>query len=257
VWRWLVLVAILLSMHETAPLEPLGAATARLLGRWTGFEDPRWWTLGVAACWGLLTARTLFEMRRCVLASLMLATAAAALIAGPAIAGALTPGLPGAQSVMLTGGLRLVGHLCLLSAVALYARHVILEAEGLVKSRARKRPRGEKSKRRVKATADDDAEPGIASPTGGAAKPRVAGPPRTDLETGKASAQSAGQPSAQSSTQARPVTAARSDFADRQPPRPHSLERREPAGDEDDQRDSSGLTRAERKKLKRQQRQAS
>ncbi len=51
VWRGLVFVAVLLSMHEAAPLDPLGAGIARLVGQWTGLEHPRWWTWGIACCW--------------------------------------------------------------------------------------------------------------------------------------------------------------------------------------------------------------
>ena len=85
------------------------------------------------AAWLALAIRALVEMRRSRGGALSLALATAALLAAASTGLWLQPDLDVAQVVMLSAGLRMIGHLLLFFSVGLYARHVILDAEGRLK----------------------------------------------------------------------------------------------------------------------------
>jgi hypothetical protein len=249
VWWLLAPATLILSVNEIAPLERLGAGLAKLALSGFSISHERWWVLGCAGCWLALAGRAMFETWRSRGATFVLALATLQLLLAATAGEWLTIKLNSAEGVMLLGGLRMGGHLLLFCAASLYARHVILDAEGRIKPRA-KAAAAPKRKRREKPVADE-AEPATPSAKTAAnvdppQKPR--GPvnvPRTDLDPPRVAAS------------VRPT--ARPEPADRPTARPSVVERGSADDDDSDDDDSqnqyAGLTRAERKRLKRQQRQ--
>ena len=126
--------------------------------RFTGYSAPAsgnaWWI----GCWGLLLAATvvrlLLDMRACRIALVTIALALAAWSAGLAVqlSGASLRSIP---TALVAETLKLSGHLLLLLGVTLYARHVILHAQGLLPSRNPKR-RKERAKEKAKAAASSN-----------------------------------------------------------------------------------------------------
>jgi hypothetical protein len=131
VWLWAAMCWFLLSLDETASLhegfkEMMACVTGtRLFG-----DGSIWW---VSAYFFLLAAvgiRLVIDMRDCWLAATaMFATAGCYVLA---VLTQLEWILPesGARGVMLEEGAEMVGNLFILLAMVLYARHVILDAQG-------------------------------------------------------------------------------------------------------------------------------
>jgi hypothetical protein len=131
VWPWAALCCLVMSLDETASLhegfkELMSHATGtRLVG-----DGSLWWVLAYGLVLGLLGACVLLEVRDSKATVSFLALTAAAW--GVAIVAQLGWLLPesGARGVMVEEGCEMVGNLLLVMALAVYARHVILEAEG-------------------------------------------------------------------------------------------------------------------------------
>jgi hypothetical protein len=184
-YRWWLVAAmawLVMSVDATAGIHDLFRA---VMTRFSGYSAPAnghiWWI----GCWGLLLAATvvrlLLDMRACRIALFMILLALGSWSTSLAIqfAGARLPGIP---TVLVVGTLKLFGHLLLLLGVTLYARHVILHAQGLLPTRDQK-PRKERAKKDAK-TAPSSA-PQIAKIDG----PHSSGPSgdkRTDHSTGSA-----------------------------------------------------------------------
>jgi hypothetical protein len=144
---WLVM-----SVDATAGIHDLfSVAMTRLTGHAAPAGGQVWWIGG----WGLLLAvtavRLLLDMRQCRSGLLMIVLAlvlwSAAL--GVQLNGQQFTGIP---IRLVSETLKLSGHLLLLLGVTLYARHVILHAQGLLPARNQK-PRKERAKKEAKAAA--------------------------------------------------------------------------------------------------------
>ncbi|HEV3418237.1 MAG TPA: hypothetical protein VG056_15535 [Pirellulales bacterium] len=183
---WLVAAAawLMMSVDATAGIHDLFRAA---MTRLTAYSAPAaghvWWI----GCWGLLLAATvirlLLDMRACriALVTIMLALSSWSAALALQFAGARFPGLP---SVLVVETLKLFGHLLLLFGVVLYARHVILHAQGLLPTRDQK-PRKERAKKDAKTAASSAVQ--IAKIDG----PHSSGPSgdkRSDHSTGSAPA---------------------------------------------------------------------
>ncbi len=247
-WLWVVPAALGLSIHETAQLDQLGESLLRLFMRGSALEPGLVWSIACAMVWGLVAVRVLIEVRHSLLASTVLLLAAGDLLCVATVHLWAPTDLSVPRAVMLLSGLRMAGHLLVLTGITLYARHVILDAEGRLKKRLRKGAKPAKRKRRAAPNENNSAETGKKT-----AKPTVdsphksPGPPnhRTDLETAP-----------RLTATARPNAVRPEPSAERKTANPSSPQR--PASDEDDDNDdaidSRGMTRAERKRLRRQQR---
>ncbi|MGD0896225.1 MAG: hypothetical protein ABR915_00230 [Thermoguttaceae bacterium] len=135
VWVWataccfLVATDVATNLHDGLR-EVMTAATGYPLGgRWVG-DGSIWWIVPAVFLFGAVGSRLLADMWSCRLAS----TAAILAILGYAVAvvvryGWLVPGST-AATILWDQGASLIGHLLLLTAMGLYARHVILDAEG-------------------------------------------------------------------------------------------------------------------------------
>lgn len=242
-WRWVVPAGVVLSVNEICHLDRLGAGLAALAARRATLAlDPfTLWTVGCAVLWGLAALRLLIEIRHNRLASVLLVLAAADLVALATLGLWSRWDLSPPRLVMLLAGLRMSGHLLLLVAIALYARHVILDAEGRLK---RKKKPGKSAKRKRRSGPDaKSAEEASGAPANSAGssgvKHMIDGPHKMPgAPTQRSDAGSSGpRPNFnRPETAAKPSTAATSSAA---------------STEDDEEDDDRGMTRAERKRLKR------
>jgi hypothetical protein len=152
-WWWVAGLAwLVMSVDATAGIHDLfNVAMTRLTGHAAPLDGQLWW-LG---CWGLLVAATvvrlLLDMRQCRTALLVTVLAIALWCVAVALQLNLLQ-VTGIPLRLVAETLKLVGHLVLLLGITLYARHVVLHAQGLLPSRSQK-ARKEKPKKEVKTTA--------------------------------------------------------------------------------------------------------
>jgi len=150
IWLWAAMCWLLMSIDETGSLhegfkEMMVAVTgARLFG-----DGSIWWVVPYFFLLGAVGSRLLVDMWECRLASAALLTAAGCYVL--AVVTQLQWILPesGARGVMLEEGAEMLGNWLLFLAMGLYARHVILDAEGLL-------PRGERAGGHVREGVDDE-----------------------------------------------------------------------------------------------------
>jgi hypothetical protein len=138
VWLWAAMCWFLLSLDETASLhegfkEMMACVTGtRLLG-----DGSIWWVMPYGFLLGAVGTRLVVDMRHCWLSTgAMIAVAACYAVAVVTQLGWILPET-GAKGVMVEEGAEMVGNLMLLLAMGLHARHVILDARGLLPHRAR------------------------------------------------------------------------------------------------------------------------
>ena len=152
-WLWCAAAWIAMSIDATANLHaPFSRAMAKATG-WSALPDGAVWWIAV---WGLilsvLSLRLIFEVRDCSLA--MLAIIGVGVLWLTALAcdyGWIPSSFPLAEhAATLAIGCRLIGQVTLLLAVGAYCRHVLLDAEGLLKVRPPK-PKREKPAKKEKA----------------------------------------------------------------------------------------------------------
>lgn len=232
IWVWAALGWAALSVNTTAGLHLLAAdVTIQLIGWTAAWAGTLCWLLPAVLAFGAISLRLAVEMRRCRLASTFILLAAACWIV--ALTGRLDY-LPAASHqilTMITGGAELGGHVLLLTAIALYARHVVLDAEGQIPPRPAKKS---KQPRR--------------------AKPQAS----TRSSSSKSAADRTGHGAGGGSRKSRKVSV---DPPHATPPPPagqwiDGSENEADAFDEDDDRSTSGkgrrLSKAERKRLRKQ-----
>jgi hypothetical protein len=175
-YRWWLFGAaawFVMSVDATCGIHQLFSATMIHLTGYTGLGGGVLWWIG---CWGIvlcgLSARIAWEMRVCRPAMSAYLSALALWICGLVIQ--MTGVKCGSLGNLLpTEIAKLLGHLSLLLGLAIYARHVILHAQGLLPARKRKankeKPaRDGKSAAAVGAYGNDDAvatETPASSPT--------------------------------------------------------------------------------------------
>lgn len=132
IWLWTALCCFLASVDTTAGFhEGFKETMSRVAGTRVYGDGSVWWVAAWLFLFGGVGLRLVVDMRECWLSSGTLI--AASLAYGLALAGRF--GLPlGAHGVMVEEGAKLTGALLLLMAIATHARHVILDAEGLIHS---------------------------------------------------------------------------------------------------------------------------
>lgn len=146
---WLVMsVDAVTGLHEL-----FRAGMTRLSGYSAPVAGHTWW-IGI---WGLLVAATVvrlvLDMRACRLGLVAIVLAVGLWCAGLFVQFA-RPTIAAISPAVVAETLKLAGHLLLLAGVTLYARHVILHAQGLLPSNDSKR-RKNRAKKEVKAAAND------------------------------------------------------------------------------------------------------
>jgi len=140
IWLWAAMCWFLMSLDETASLhegfkEMMACVTGtRILG-----DGSLWWIIAYGFLLGGVGMRLLLDMRECAASTAaMIATAGCYGLAVVAQLGWVMPD-SGAKGVMLEEGAEMVGSLMLLMAMILHARHVILDAQGLLPERKPRR----------------------------------------------------------------------------------------------------------------------
>ncbi len=137
IWLWAAACWLLMSLDETASLhEGFKEMMVLATGRRLGGDGSLWWAVPYFFLLGGVGVRLLIDMRECRLSS------AAFLLAGTSFAVAVAAQLgwvlpeSGARGIMVEEGAEMLGFWMVLLAMSLHARHVILDAEGLLPPRA-------------------------------------------------------------------------------------------------------------------------
>jgi hypothetical protein len=139
IWLWAAAGWLLASIDATAGIHRiLQAALTKVTGTPLYADGTAWWIAAWSAAFLVLGIRLLMEMWACRVScgSILAATGCY----GVAAAGRLNLFLvfDGPINAMLQGGALLLGHLLLMFSMLLYARHVFLDAQGMVKARRRR-----------------------------------------------------------------------------------------------------------------------
>ncbi len=133
VWLWAAICWFVMSIDESGSLhEGFKELVSRLSGKRLLGDGSVWWAMSYALVLAVVGSYLLVEMRRCwsSTASLFLAGGCY----GVAVATQLQFLLPdrGARGVMLEEGCEMAGNLFLLLSMALHARYVIRDVQGLI-----------------------------------------------------------------------------------------------------------------------------
>ncbi len=133
IWLWAAMCWFLMSLDETASLhEGFKEAMAILAGTRLFGDGSIWWVVPYFFLLGAVGTRLLVDMRDCWLSSATLVlTAISYFVAVLVQLGWLMPE-SGARGVMVEEGAEMFGNLSLLLAMGLHARHVVLDARGLL-----------------------------------------------------------------------------------------------------------------------------
>jgi hypothetical protein len=251
VWLWAMLACLLLSIDETTAAHRVLYVAVGRLAAWVGVSSVALGRSVLAVMLCGFAVRLLVEMWRCRAACSALACAAGLLTASVAIQVEWIAVDNVMRQTMLASGLQMLGHLGLLAALMLYARHVILDVEGLLPIRVKKvkvkKPKA--AKKPARPVAEDSDKPAV-DPPQKVNKPHV--PAKTDLEPATAPAAVHRHAAATKPPVASPARPAPTPAAKVATPVPSA------SSDDDDEDDDSpanrGMSRADRKKLRRQMR---
>ena len=139
IWLWAAICWFMMSVDETASLhEAFKGMMVYVTGTPVLGDGSIWWVVPYFLLLGAVGSRLLVDMRHCRLASgALLAAAGCYALAVVAQLGWILPE-SGARGVMLEEGAEMVGNLFVLFSMGLYARYVILDAEGLLPPRKSK-----------------------------------------------------------------------------------------------------------------------
>jgi hypothetical protein len=133
IWRWAAVACLIASANNVAPVHAL---LADLLTHYSGWGALRggavWWLAlaGIPLMW--IALRAVLESRESVSAVLLMASSFCAYMAAITSFLGWLPGVEPMWEPLVTGGIALLGHWLVLTAVVSYARHVVLDAQGLI-----------------------------------------------------------------------------------------------------------------------------
>ena len=136
VWIWAAAVFLVMGIDETASLhEGFKEMMTWLTGNRVFGDGSIWWVVAYFFVLGPVGSRLVADMRESGWSIMAIFAAAACYIV--AVVTQLEGILPqaGAQAVMLEEGMEMLGNVFLFLAMLLHARHVILDAEGLLPER--------------------------------------------------------------------------------------------------------------------------
>ena len=136
IWLWAAMCWFLMGIDEASSLhEGFKEMMIYLTGTPVYGDGSLWWVVPYFFLLGAVGSRLLLDMLACRLSSAALvACAGCYVLAVVAHFGWILP-QNGAKGVMLEEGAEMIGNLMLLLAMGLHARHVILDAEGLLPRR--------------------------------------------------------------------------------------------------------------------------
>ena len=175
VWIGMALAALVASLTETTDVGRLLHEAARRAAISFSLDPTIVWPAGVTLLVSLLMVRVLIEVRRCSAAVASLAVAALNFLAAAAINRAWLVDVADLDQPMAGRGLCLTGYIFMLATCMLFARHVVLQIEGVVAAPPIKPRRTTKKQ---------------AAPVAPDATVRPSTPPRTDLDNVEAATES-------------------------------------------------------------------
>lgn len=151
IWLWAAMCWFLMSLDETASLhEGFKEMMSHLTGQRLMGDGSLWWVMPYLVLLGVVGISLLLEMRASRWATaLFILTAVSYAVAVVAQLGWILPE-SGARGVMVEEGCEMLGHLLLLLTMAVYARHVIRDAQGLVPAREPKKAKKPRKERKDK-----------------------------------------------------------------------------------------------------------
>jgi len=256
VWLWVVAVALIASVQATAPVldVPIGLC-ARLLGPANESQRVVWRLLVVGLPLGVLATRLLFELRASRGASATFTAAMAVYLAQAWLA--FLPGriLTTSLQTWLLTVLYLGSHVLVVLTLVQFARHVTLDALGMLPSGGRERAANRARRVRPAAAAAAADESATATTATGDHPPPTSkhrptdpggSPQRTARESGRDKTDAAVSDQAASREAARLITSG-TDKAE--------VPALKAFAGVDDESDDRPLSRAERKRLKKENRQ--
>ena len=136
VWLWAAMCCLLMSIDETAGLhEGFAGMMTQATGTPLLGDGAIWWLIPYGFLLGAVGSRLLVDVRRSRLSVAAMSTAAAGYLIAALIRLGWVMGQTGSKGIMVEEGAEMVGNLFLLLAIGLFARHVILDAEGLLPRR--------------------------------------------------------------------------------------------------------------------------
>jgi hypothetical protein len=155
VWLWAALCWFLLSIDQVASLhELLRQAATRLSGTPLYGDGAAWWMIAYALVLGAVGTRLAVEMFPCPAALVVLLASLGSYAVVAACRFGWVPAAVANRLVMLSAGGQLLGNYLILVAVTIYARHVILDAQGLLEKREPRPAAEEKTARGRRASAE-------------------------------------------------------------------------------------------------------
>jgi hypothetical protein len=173
VWMWGALGCCLASLNCVVGAHAIIAEVISHFAAWSALRGGAIWWLALAGAplvW--IGVRTLLDVKECRLSAVLLvATTMAYATATMSFLGWL-PGIDLALEPLLTGAAALLGHWLLLASAVSYARHVVLDSQGLIAVRASSR-RATSSGAASKRKADAVEIPHIAEPSRPSTQPAL------------------------------------------------------------------------------------
>jgi len=133
VWIWAAMCWFLIGLDETASLHEGFKEMMSVISGTRIFGDGSiWWVIPYFFLLGAVGTRLLVDMRCCWLSSATMILAAGCYAVGVAAQLGLLLPESGARGVMLEEGAEMLGNLFVLLAMALHARYVIMDAQGML-----------------------------------------------------------------------------------------------------------------------------
>lgn len=181
-WLWSGMVWLLVAFHELTGI--FGVVEALVVRYTRGFKlpGPNVWIIASSAVAGLFTLWLLIEIRRTRAATGILLSAVALVVMSVGLEAGWLVASEGTARVMLIAGGQMLGNLFALLALGLHARHVIRETYGI----------GRKKKGKLAADKSQDESQGGASASGTAAT-RSPGSANSASQGGAGASGAAGQ----------------------------------------------------------------
>jgi hypothetical protein len=133
VWMWAAAGSVLLSIDAVAPLHKIWVAGMTHLTGWTALPDgAAWWLIAAAVALLLFGVRAMIDLSESRIALTSALLAVACLSAAVATHLAWITWSSAATAQLVVAGATMSGHLLILITLLAYARHVILDAQGLL-----------------------------------------------------------------------------------------------------------------------------
>lgn len=146
IWFWAALVWFVMSVDEACSLhEGFKELMAHATGRRLFGDGSLWWIMAYGLVLGVLGIRLLVEVRSCRTSTTFFVLAGLSWLSAIFWQLDLIVPASGARSVMVEEGCEMLGNLFLLTALAVHARHVLLDIEGLLPTSGKRRKKKAKA----------------------------------------------------------------------------------------------------------------